>query len=235
MSELIYKESAKLDQDVLVEMFELDLQKIGLGIFRFSSTNIGGETPVTFNGSQYPAIPIKAEGFAWDGAGTLPRPSLEIAAKDLFLLNLVFDADDLVGSPVTRIKTFRKFLDDGSEAGQGVSFPPDKFVIEQKTSQSRHSLSFELSTELDQQGVRLPKLMVLRDTCVHTYRYFSEGRFQYKGVACPYSGNNFFKNNGEPTGEPSKDVCGKRISDCKLRFGENAVLPRMAFPGVARI
>lgn len=234
MSDLIYKEGSKLSQDALVEMFELDLQKIGYGIFRFSSTNTG-EGNVMFNGFEYPAIPIKASGFAWDGKGTLPRPSLELAAKDLHFLNLVFDADDLVGSPVSRIKTFRKFLDDGSQPGTGTSFPPDKYVIEKKSSQSRHSLSFELSTELDQQGTKLPKLMILRDTCVHTYRYFADGQFQYKKVACPYVGNNFFLKNGEATTEPSKDACGKRITDCKLRFGENAVLPRMAFPGVARI
>lgn len=34
------------------------------------------------------------------------------------------------------------------------------------------------------------------------------------------------------TSDPAKDVCGKRLSSCKLRFGENNELPFGAFPGV---
>lgn len=34
------------------------------------------------------------------------------------------------------------------------------------------------------------------------------------------------------TGDPLKDVCGKRLSSCKVRFGENAELPFGSFPGV---
>lgn len=233
MSELIYKEAAKLTQDAIIEMFEIDLQRLELGIFRFTNTSLDG-APVVFNGNEYQPAPIQASGFAWDGAGTMPRPSLSLAAKDLSLLSLVFDADDLVGMPVRRIKTFRKYLDDGTQPGTGVTFPVDHFVIERKASQTRHSLSFELSTKLDQQGVKIPRLMVLRDSCVHTYRYWTGTKFQYKEVACPYVGDTYFKKNGEPTTEVSEDACGKRISDCKLRFGETAVLPRMAFPGVGR-
>lgn len=233
MSELIYKEAAKLTQDAIVEMFELDLQRIGMGIFRFSNTNVDGKT-IEFNQNEYPATPIQASGFAWDGAGTMPRPQLTMASKDLYFLNLVVDADDLVGMPLRRIKTFRKYLDDGSHPNTGVSFPVDHFVIERKATQSRQTLSFELSTELDQQGTKLPKLKVLRDTCVHTYRYWNGITFQYKKVGCPYAGNRYYKKNGDPTTDPRQDTCGKRISDCKLRFGENAILPRMAFPGVGR-
>jgi lambda family phage minor tail protein L len=42
---------------------------------------------------------------------------------------------------------------------------------------------------------------------------------------------------GEPriqtgTGDPLKDVCGKRLTSCKLRFGENAEIPFGSFPGI---
>lgn len=234
MSELIYKEAAKLEQDAIVTMFEIDLQHIGLGVFRFSSTNTG-DGVVSFDGNEYPPAPITADGFAWDGVGTMPRPSLHVVAKDLYFLNLVVDADDLVGAPVRRIKTFRKYLDDGIAAGNSVSFPTDHFVIERKTSQNRHSLAFELSMALDQQGVQLPRLLVLRDSCVHRYRYWLGDRWQYREVSCPYVGDNYFKSNGEATINPAEDACGKRISDCKLRFGDDAVLPRLAFPGVGRL
>ena len=72
--------------------------------------------------------------------------------------------------------------------------------------------------------------MVLRDSCVHTYRYWVGTKFQYKEVACPYVAEVYFKKNGEPTMDPAEDSCGKRLSDCKLRFGVEAVLPRNGIP-----
>lgn len=233
MTDLIYKESAKLSQDVIVEMFELNLQALGLGIFRFTSSSDGGSS-LWFEGNEYIPAPIKASGFQWDGAGTLPRPTLAIAAKDLYFLNMVVDFDDLVGQPVKRIKTFRKYLDDGEFPNTGARFTDDNFVIERKTTQSRQVLKFELSTLLDQQGTQIPRLKIIRDSCVHTYRVWTESGFIYRGASCPYAGDNYYEVSGEPTAEPKKDMCGKRISDCKLRFGETAVLPRLAFPGVGR-
>ena len=233
MTDLIYKESAKLSQDVIVEMFELNLQALGLGIFRFTPSSDGGNS-LWFEGNEYIPAPIKASGFQWDGAGTLPRPTLAIAAKDLYFLNMVVDFDDLVGQPVKRIKTFRKYLDDGQFPNTGARFTDDNFVIERKTTQSRQVLKFELSTLLDQQGTQIPRLKIIRDSCVHTYRVWTESGFIYRGASCPYAGGNYYDPSGKPTATPKKDACGKRLSDCKLRFGETAVLPRLAFPGVGR-
>lgn len=233
MTDLIYKESAKLSQDVIVEMFELNLQALGLGIFRFTPSSDGGNS-LWFEGNEYIPAPIKASGFQWDGAGTLPRPSLAIAAKDLYFLNMVVDFDDLVGQPVKRIKTFRKYLDDGEFPNTGARFTDDNFVIERKTTQSRQVLKFELSTLLDQQGTQIPRLKIIRDSCVHTYRVWTESGFIYRGASCPYAGGNYYDPSGKPTATPKKDACGKRLSDCKLRFGGTAVLPRLAFPGVGR-
>ena len=233
MTDLIYKESAKLSQDVIVEMFELNLQALGLGIFRFTPSSDGGNS-LWFEGNEYIPAPIKASGFQWDGAGTLPRPTLAIAAKDLYFLNMVVDFDDLVGQPVKRIKTFRKYLDDGQFPNTGARFTDDNFVIERKSTQSRQVLKFELSTLLDQQGTQIPRLKIIRDSCVHTYRVWTESGFIYRGASCPYAGGNYYDPSGKPTATPKKDACGKRLSDCKLRFGETAVLPRLAFPGVGR-
>ena len=233
MSDLIHVETSKAKQDAIIIMFEIDLQHLGLGVFRFTATNTGVGA-VKFNGNEYQPAPIEAEGFAWDGVGTMPRPTLNIVAKDLHFLNMVVDADDLVGSEVRRIKTFRKYLDDGSAPGSNISFPVDVFEIERKSVQTRSALSFELSMTLDQQGVKLPRLLVLRDTCVHRYRYWIGNKWQYREVSCPYVGTRYFKSNGDATSLQSEDACGKRISDCKLRFGASAVLPRLSFPGVDR-
>lgn len=221
-------------QEPLIDLFEMDLQSIGFGVFRFCPTNTGSQ-PVSFGGVEYTPAPITADGFAWDGTGVLPRPTLNLATDKLEFLSLIVNYDDLVGAPVRRLRTYRKYLDDGAQAGLGIQFPVEEYVIDSKNSQSRHSVSFTLAMTLDQQGVQLPKLLVLRDTCVQHYRYYRDGQLQYDGVTCPYAGSNYFKRDGTPTTDPSEDVCGKRIGDCKLRFGDNATLPRLAFPGVDRV
>lgn len=233
MSNIIATDSQRLEQDVIVQMFELDARKFGDGILRFSSSSVDG-SPVVFNGYVYQPLPIKAEGFEWSGNGPLPRPTLTLAAKDLVFLSLVVSADDLVGCPVTRIRTYRKYLDDGATPNPEAMFQPDTFVIERKALQKRNQLQFELSTPMDQQGRMIPNRQVLRDSCTHRFRFWANGRWNYDGVTCPYTGTAMFKVSGEITSDPKEAKCGKRISDCKRHFGNNAVLPFYGYPGVDR-
>lgn len=234
MSTLIASDIQRLEQDAVVVMFELDARKFGDGILRFSPTSVDG-LPVRFNSYEYTPLPIAADGFSWNSTGTMPRPTLTLAATDLAFLSLVLDSDDLVGCPVVRIRTYRKYLDDGASPNPEAMFPPDHFVIERKTSQKRNLLQFELSAKMDQQGKMLPARQVLRDSCSHRFRYWSGGRWNYEGVTCPYAGDAMYTKGGEPTADPAKARCGKRISDCKRHFGETAVLPYYGFPGVGRL
>lgn len=234
MTNILATDQQRLEQDVIVSMFELDARKFGEGILRFSSTSVGG-LPIWFNGYEYTQLPIQAEGFSWSGSGTLPRPTLSLAAPDLSFLSLVINADDLVGCPITRIRTYRKYLDDGASPNSEAMFPPDHYVIERKTSQKRTQLQFELSAKMDQQGKMIPARQVLRDACTHRFRYWANGQWNYDGVTCPYSAPPMFEKNGQSTSDPTKARCGKRLSDCKAHFGEAAVLPFYGFPGVGRI
>jgi lambda family phage minor tail protein L len=234
MTNILATDLQKLEQDVIVVMFELDARKFGDGILRFSPTSVDGQ-PVSFNGYQYTPFPIKAEGFSWNSGGAIPRPTLTLAAPDLSFLSLVINADDLIGCPVVRIRTYRKYLDDGASPNPEAMFPPDHYVIEKKTSQVRTQLQFELSAKMDQQGLLIPARQVLRDACTHRFRYWANGQWNYEGVTCPYSGAQMFERNGQPTGDPTKGRCGKRLSDCKLHFGSAAVLPFYGYPGVGRI
>lgn len=234
MSDLIATDVQRLEQDAIITLFELDASRFGDGVLRFSPSVVEGRGPM-FNGQEYVPLPIKAEGFSWTGSGTIPRPTLALATNDLFFLSLVVSSDDLVGCPVKRIRTYRKYLDDGSSPNPEAIFPPDYYVIERKTSQSRTQLQFELSAKMDQQGRMIPNRQVLRDSCTHRFRYWANNKWNYTGVSCPYSGPAMYKANGESTSDPTQARCGKRISDCKKHFGNNAVLPFYGFPGVARI
>ena len=77
--------------------------------------------------------------------------------------------------------------------------------------------------------------------CTHRYRLWRPndllpegGQFDYSCAECPYTGNNYFLKDGSTTTSPADDACGKRLSDCKKRFGETAELPFGGFPGISR-
>lgn len=236
--DLIHSESQNLSPDVLIDLFQLDLTKLGFGVFRFTPATNNGKS-IYLDGVEYKPLPIKASGFAWEGEGTLPRPKLEFASPDIIFLNTVVDFDDLVGCQVIRRRTFRKYLDDGDFPNTGAMFEPEVYIIEKKDSQNRSKLSFTMTSMLDQETLKLPRKRVFRDTCMHNYRVWFGDRFEYKAVSCPYTGNFYFSPDGEETLDPNKDRCGKKLSDCLLRFKTQAnpdpVLPRLAFPGVGRV
>lgn len=233
MSQVIASDVQRLEQDAIVTVFELDARQYGDGILRFAPDAVDGG-PVRFNGYAYQPLPITAEGFEWNGKGTLPRPTLTVTAMELAFLSLVLSEDDLVGMPVKRLRTYRKHLDDGSDPDPEALFPVDYYVIERKTSQNRRQIQFELSVEMDEEGKQIPARQVLRDTCTHRYRWWDGSQYQYAGVTCPYAGSAEFEQNGSPAA-PGEDRCGKRLSDCRLRFGQNGSLPFWGFPGVGRI
>lgn len=237
---IIATDAQSLSQKGKVELFIIDATKVGQGILRFTAAVYDHDTqqPLTnvmFDGHEYRQLPIAADGFEWNGTGTAPRPTLTFTALDLILLQDMINAQDLVGCPVQRIKTERKYLDDGSSPNPEAHYPIDYYQIEKKSKQLRQTMIYELSNLLDQQGKMIPGCQVIRDTCLNRYRYFADNAFRYDGVTCPYAGAKSYTQAGVETADKSKDQCGKRISDCSLRFGAKAVLPMFAFPGVGRI
>lgn len=234
MSQIIATDRQRLEQDILVEMFELDVTKYGSGILRFSPTSIGGQA-IVFNGYTYSPIPIQAEGFQWNGSGTLPQPTLTIGVKDMAFFSLIAESKDLVGCDITRVRTYRKYLDDGSHPNPTAQFAPDHYRVNKKTQQTRNTLVFELTPKSDQEGRMVPALQVIRDTCRHRFRRWNGSSWDYTGVTCPYAGSAMFDENGLTTQDPFKAHCGRRLSDCTKHFGQHAVLPFRGFPGVGRI
>lgn len=232
MSEIIARSSQLLEQDAIVVMFELDTSQYGGEIMRFAPYPVDGQ-PVKFGGETFLPLPVQADGFEWNGKGTLPRPTLTVSSMDLAFLSLVLSADDLVGSPIRRLRTYRKHLDDGSDPDPTALFPVDYYVIERKVSQNRKRIQFELSVQMDQEGRKIPARQVLRDTCTHRYRWWDGVQYRYEGVTCPYTGAGEWDVAGN-LAPPGGDRCGKRLSDCRLRFGQYGDLPLYGFPGVAR-
>ncbi len=218
-----------------ITLFQLDLTNLGGEISYFTAGPLDGAA-VLFDGNSYVPLPIQADGFEWSGKGSLPTPKIKLANINGLLVSTIIQYSDLVGGTLTRIRTFDRFLDTGAEPDPTAIFPIDVYRVERKSNQNKVFVEWELSASLDQEGVMLPFRQVIRDFCSHTYRLYdtSTGSFSYTKATCPYAGTNYFTELGVAT-ESNNDKCGKRLSDCKLRFGETAVLPTRAFPGVARI
>lgn len=215
-----------------VNLFDLDARGLGGGIYYFFPGAADGN-PVNWRGHVYAPFPVKAEGFEINAKGGLPTPTFTISNVTMAMMSAVLQWNNLEGAIVTRWRTLSKYLD-GSH--NDVHFPKDVYLIERKTDANKQFIKWQLCSILDSFGKRLPARQVIRDYCDHRYRIWSasQNKFLYRQVTCKYTGSSYWDEYGQSTSDPAKDRCGKRISDCRLRFTGNRPLPSRAFPGVAR-
>lgn len=230
---MISEDIQSLNPDALVEMFEIDATKKGHGVMRFTSTSVSGQ-PIKFRGLTYEPVPVKAEGFSWSSGGTLPRPTLELAIPDHAFFDLGM-LRHLTGCEVTRLRTFRKYLDDGTHPNPNALFPPEVYAINRRSSETKTNLVYELTPKMDRERRVIPAIQVLRDSCKHKFRQWDGTRWRYEGATCPYAGAAMYDVAGRPTDDPTVAACGKLLTDCEAHFGKDAVLPMWAFMGVGRL
>lgn len=196
-----------------------------------SPWTLRGVGNVVFGGNTYEPLPIEAEGFEMNGRGQLPTPRLRMANNPT-ISALVNSSADLLGAKVTRLRTFKRFLDGMPDANPAaILAQPDIYRLDRKAKQTRGTFEFELAAWTDQQGIQIPRRQVIRDTCTYTYRRFVASAYVYG--TCPYAGDAAFAIDNTPTGDPAADVCSRKLKGCIVRFGESANLPFSAFPGVA--
>lgn len=211
----------------LVELFVIDMTTLGGSVLRVhAGTNeLGGN--VIWQGNTYIPFPIEATGFEFTSKQTLPRPVLRVANVTGYLGTLVRSYDDLIGTKVTRKRTMVKYLDAVNFTG-GVNptadptaaLPDDVYFIDRKSSENKVLVEFELAASFDVAGVQLPRRVVVQNTCPWAYR----------GPECTYSGTKYFDASDVSVSTLAADVCGKRLSSCKARFGAAAELPFGGFP-----
>jgi lambda family phage minor tail protein L len=223
-----------LEPGARVSLYRIDTTPVGGGVMYFTTAGYGG--PVSFGGIVYQPVDIEVDGFEVNAGGSLPTPNIRIANTDLMVQALINTYGDMLGCKVQRIRTFAQYLDGQPEADPTAYLGPDTFEIERKTEENDVYVEWQLSASIDQEGKDLPGRTVIRDTCMWRYRHWNAaaGRFEYGKAQCPYAGNGCFDRSGVVV-SPDKDECGRRLSDCELRFGNNQPLPIGAFPGTARI
>jgi len=227
----------------IVTLYELDLTKVDPvnPILRFTASTDGAGAPIIFDSKSYAPIPVQSEGWEYSSVGQIPRPLIRISNVTNVVSSALLEFDDLIGIELRRIRTFETYLDGGDTPDPTQKFEDELWLIDRKTIQNSVFVEWELASPMDQQGKKLPGRQILKTSCTHVYRTFDPaanggaGGFTYTRATCPFSDDNVaFTRAGDST-TPSNDVCGKRLVDCKLRFGEFAVLPIEAFPATGDV
>lgn len=217
----------KLNADRLVELFELDATSLGGSVSRFHNGVNELASDVVWQGVTYYRFPIEATGFEFSGKGQLPRPSIRVANVNGLIGALVGTYNDLAGAKVIRRRTLVKYLDAvnftggvNASADPTAALPDDVYYIDRKSTENKFLVEFELAASFDVNGVQLPRRQIIQNVCA----------WKYRSAECGYAGGAVAKADDTATAILGEDVCGKRLSSCKLRFGNYAELPYGGFP-----
>ena len=181
-------ELQSINPSSIIELFTLELFNNLHGsndVLRLhSGTKMNTNTDIVWQGNSYQKFPIEASGFEFTSRGQIPRPTMQIANligldKDnkvltmsdlMVLVNLTTPQNDLIGTKVTRIRTLASSLDAVNFEGNTNPFgtpsadelPQEIFFIDRKVNENRLFVEFELVSELDLAGLKIPKRQVLR-------------------------------------------------------------------------
>lgn len=232
----IYADIQTLEPGAWVELFELDARTITGGgasdILRFHGyTQVG---PIIWQGLSYEPWPIQATGFAID-PGQPPRPTLAVGNVNGRITALCLAYQDLVGAKLTRHRTLGKYLDaanfpDGNAAADPEQeIAPDVWFLERRSAENSTQVSWELASPMDFNNRQLPGRMIIANVCSWLMRG------GYRGPYCGYTGPAVAEADDTPTSNPSLDVCGGRLSSCKLRQWPDGILNYGSFPAAQLI
>lgn len=227
MNTAIRSEIQKLAPSVVIELFVLDLSLFSQGSVYFHAGTNSLQQRLTWQGKTYEAFPIQVEGFEFNGNGQIPRPKLKVANVTGAITAMVLIYQDLVGAKITRKRTLAKYLDAVNFPG-GVNptadptaeFADDIYYVDRKSRETRDVIEFELAASFDLEGVNLPRRQIVQNVCP----------WRYRSSECGYTGTSYFDANDQSVSSSSQDICGKRLSSCQARFGQNAELPFGGFP-----
>jgi lambda family phage minor tail protein L len=167
--------------EAIVELFELDLSQLtgnNADKYYFTKDIFPDGTKIRWKGRQYEPFPIEVTGFETTTKGTIPQPELTVANVLGTLASVTSTLDDLVGAKVTRRRTLGRYLDNGTSPNQNEEFPKDVYYIERKTSETNLTISWQLASKIDLEGLQLPRRVITQNYCI----------WEYREDGCEYSG-----------------------------------------------
>lgn len=217
-------------QGAEVELWEVDLTKLGGDVYRFcNEVNELGQS-ITWQGKVYQAYPCQGDGFDWSGQGPSNRPKLVLANLTGLVTGLCEDYEDLAGALVTRRLVEARALDAVNFRAGNPGADPSRelmtarYLVERLTDLTADTAVFELALPSETDTLLIPARVALVNTCPWLYR----------GADCGYTGGPVADEKDQATSDPTKDKCGKRLASCRLRWGKQP-LPFGGFPTAAKL
>ena len=239
-----HSELQKVNPSSIIELFELELFAALHGAnftyrFHAGTNQFNSNGDIIWDGNTYSRFPIEVEGFEYKAdSGTLPRPTVRVSnmfgtiTAVLLSVNASNAGNDLTGAKLTRIRTLVRYIDDANfpdetsnpygTADTSSVMPSEIYYISRKVAETRDLVEFEAAAVFDLAGIRAPKRQCHANLCPWVYR----------GSECGYSGTDYYDENDETVGGSDADKCGKKLSSCQIRFGEENELPFGGFPGI---
>lgn len=218
------------EQDVLLDLWEIDLRAIGGERHFFcNQTNEKGQA-VVWQGRAYEPWPIRADGFELNAQGAGNRPRLNVSNIGGFVTAAAERYQQLVGAAVVRRQVYARFLDavnfsDGNAAADPGQEAVSRYVVERMVALTAETAAFELAAPAETDGALIPARFMLANVC----------GFRYRGEECGYTGKAVADRFDRPTNDPAKDRCSGTLTGCRARFGATAVLPYGGFASADKV
>lgn len=171
--------------EAIVELFDLDLTPITGDVddkFYFTNQLKPDNSKIIWQGRTYEPLPILATGYEKNTTGQIAQPSLTVANVMGTFTQVISSLDDLVGAKVTRRRTLGKYLDGELSADPSQEFPLDIFYIERKTGEDALTITWQLGSILDLEGLQLPRRVITQNYC----------QWKYRSSECGYTGSPLF-------------------------------------------
>ncbi len=158
---------------------------------------------IEWQGVQYQPLPVEATGYEQSLDGRPARPKLSFANNASTGYNIysgfLVRYNDFIGAKITRKRTFLKYLDannfpdaaymtaNGIVPDPNKYLPSEVFYIQQKVSEDKNLVEFDLSSLIEMDGIVLPSRQITGSTCM----------WKYRGFGCGYIGPPRSKRNGD--------------------------------------
>lgn len=177
MTELIKVVQTQEPGSALVELIEIQLDDSTLYFhagLEADVTNVYFRQKTSpYTEREYIAIPLEITGLEKNAEGASSRPTLTIAnVLNIFRGSLgTLTNKDLIGKRIVRRQTLQKYLfGETGDASPPIEFPTEKFLIDRIASEHKASISFELASVMDLEGMVLPNRLVVGKYCNWVYQ-----------------------------------------------------------------
>ncbi|WP_279025581.1 phage minor tail protein L [Gibbsiella quercinecans] len=211
----------------ILTLVEVDATKFGGQVYRFHNENIAysseelmaaaqsGSLPVknlTFQGEEYGPRPFGISGITMSTDGEADKPTITISNIDSQITALVRTYNGLMQAKVTIWVLVKDLLKDDGSVDTG-DYRRMIYYVDRPSGVDPQKASFELSSPYDMDGIMIPARLT------QTVCYWAQRGWYKSGKGCMYYGQNgYFDKEGNPTDDPSQDVCPGLVSSCRLRF-----------------